>query len=223
MDQTSAICTSLASSVESFILATSILLHSIDHSHAQLHHLPWMFLQFLLCVVAQKMLKAFFVLTSLCIHIHQERGSQLSTWIYRICPLILHEEKLRFLASFSFETQFWSAPKWPRTGTWRGHLCSNRGNPTMVRPRSDTAYNKKILVLGNDWQCVCNKPARENWSMKLCSGSKFRLLFRHNINLFLWYAVEPLLWDTTIQGMAPPFRKQNLVLEKCSHNVCYLY
>ena len=24
---------------------------------------------------------------------------------------------------FFFETQFWSAPKWPRTGTWRGHLC----------------------------------------------------------------------------------------------------
>ena len=113
------------------------------------------FLQFLLCVVAQKMLKAFFVLRSLCIHIHQERGSQLSTWIYKIYPLILHAEKLCFLVSYFFETQFWSAPKWPRTGTWRGHLCSNCGNPTMVRPRSDTVYNKKILVLGNDWKCVC--------------------------------------------------------------------
>ena len=87
VDQTSAICTSLASSVESFILATSM---------------PWTFLQFLLCVVAQKMLKAFFVLRPLCIHIHQERGSQLSTWIYKIYPMILHKEKLRFLVSFLF-------------------------------------------------------------------------------------------------------------------------
>ena len=34
-----------------------------------------------LCNDAQKMLKAFSVLTSLCIQAHQERGSQLSTWI----------------------------------------------------------------------------------------------------------------------------------------------
>ena len=61
-------CISLASSVESFALATSISVYSIDHSQTQLHHLPWMFPQFLLCVVAQKMLKAFFVLISLCIH-----------------------------------------------------------------------------------------------------------------------------------------------------------
>ena len=32
------------------------------------------------------MLKVFFVLTSLCINAHQERGSQLSTWIYIIYP-----------------------------------------------------------------------------------------------------------------------------------------
>ena len=32
------------------------------------------------------MLKTLFVLTSLCIHVHQERGSQLSTWIYPINP-----------------------------------------------------------------------------------------------------------------------------------------
>ena len=81
-----AICTSLASSVESFTLATSSSVHLIYHSQAQLHHLPWTFLQFLLCVVAQKMLKVFFVLTSLCINAHQERGSQLSTWIYIIYP-----------------------------------------------------------------------------------------------------------------------------------------
>ena len=47
----------------------------------------WTFLLFTLCVVAQKMLKAF-VLTSLCIHTHQERGSQSSTWIYIIYPPI---------------------------------------------------------------------------------------------------------------------------------------
>ena len=35
------------------------------------------FLQFLLCVVAQKMLKALFVLISICIHAHQERSSHL--------------------------------------------------------------------------------------------------------------------------------------------------
>ena len=102
VDRTSAICTSLASSVESFTLTTLILVHSIDHPWTQLHYLPWTFLQFLLCVVAQKMLKAFFVLRPLCIHIHQERGSQLSTWIYKIYPMILHEEKLRFLVSFLF-------------------------------------------------------------------------------------------------------------------------
>ena len=75
-------------SLESFTLATSISVHLIYHSQAQLHHLPWTFLQFLLCVVAQKMLKAFFVLISLCINAHQERGSQLSTWIYIIHPRI---------------------------------------------------------------------------------------------------------------------------------------
>ena len=75
-------------SLESFTLATSISVHSIYHSQAQLHHLPWTFLQFLLCVVAQKMLKEFFVLTSLCINAHQESGSQLSTWIYLIYPRI---------------------------------------------------------------------------------------------------------------------------------------
>ena len=37
-------------------------------------------------------------------------------------------------------------------------------------------------------------------------------------------SVEPLLWDSSIQG-APPFRghehgTQDLVPEKCSHNLC---
>ena len=68
----------LASSDESLTLATLISVHLIDHS---LHHLPWTFLQFLLSVVAEKMLKALFVFTSLCIDAHQERGSQLSMWI----------------------------------------------------------------------------------------------------------------------------------------------
>ena len=77
VDWTSAVCTSLASSVESCTLTTSILVHSIDHFQAQLHHVPWTFLQFLLCVVAQKMLKVLFVLTSICIHAHQERGPHL--------------------------------------------------------------------------------------------------------------------------------------------------
>ena len=77
VDWTSAVCTSLASSVESCTLTTSILDHSIDHFQAQLHHVPWTFLQFLLCVVAQKMLKALFVLISICIHAHQERGPHL--------------------------------------------------------------------------------------------------------------------------------------------------
>ena len=59
---------------------------SLD-SQAQLQQLTWTFLQFLLCVLAPpKMLKTLFVLTSLCIHAHQERGSQLSTWIYPIYP-----------------------------------------------------------------------------------------------------------------------------------------
>jgi len=38
VDQTPAICTSRASSVESFTLATSISVHLIDYSLAQLHH-----------------------------------------------------------------------------------------------------------------------------------------------------------------------------------------
>ena len=68
-------------------MATLILIHWIDHSQAQLQQLPWTFLQFLLCVLAPpKMLKTLFVLTSLCIHVHQERGSQLSMWIYAIYP-----------------------------------------------------------------------------------------------------------------------------------------
>ena len=83
IDRTSAFCTSLASSVESLTLTTLILVHSIDRPETQLHYLPWMFLQFLLCVVAQKMLKAFLFFTSHCIHTHQEKGSQLSTWIYK--------------------------------------------------------------------------------------------------------------------------------------------
>ena len=96
------------------------------------------------------LLPAFFLLTSLCIHRHQEMGCQLSMWIYIIYPFIhsfklapgnlgklrllctscsldfgscftfnlpklkpkyclkkiLHEEKLHFSISFSFETQF---------------------------------------------------------------------------------------------------------------------
>ena len=75
MDWTSAVCTSLASSVESCTLTISV--HLIDHFQAQLHHVPRTFLQFLLCVVAQKMLKALFVLKSICIHAHQARGSHL--------------------------------------------------------------------------------------------------------------------------------------------------
>ena len=39
---------------------------------------------------------------------------------------------------FFFSNTIWSVPKWPRTGFWRGHLCSNSGNPAMVRSRSDT-------------------------------------------------------------------------------------
>ena len=50
VDQTSVIFISLLdSSVESFALATSILVYLIGHSQPQLHHLPWTFLQFLLC------------------------------------------------------------------------------------------------------------------------------------------------------------------------------
>ena len=52
-------------------------LNKYHHFQAQLHHVPWTFLQFLLCVVAQTMLKALFVLTSICIHVHQERGPHL--------------------------------------------------------------------------------------------------------------------------------------------------
>ena len=44
------------SSVESCTLTTLVSVHLIDHFQAQLHHVPWTFLQFLLCVVAQKML-----------------------------------------------------------------------------------------------------------------------------------------------------------------------
>ena len=91
VDQTLSIFTSPARSVESFALATLILVHSIDHSvaKAQLLHLLWMFVQFLLCAAAQKMLKAFFVSTWLCLQACQERGSQLSTWICIIyAPLV---------------------------------------------------------------------------------------------------------------------------------------
>ena len=31
--------------------------------------------------------------------------------------------------------------------------------------------------------------------------------------------LEPLLWDTSVQGTPP----QNLVLKKCSHNLCICY
>ena len=78
MDRTSAICTSLASFVEMFALATSfsvsqlIVLSSFAVDVSAVSSL---------CNDAQKMLKAFSVLTSLCIQEHQERGSQLSTWI----------------------------------------------------------------------------------------------------------------------------------------------
>ena len=52
-------------------------------------HFPWTFVQFILCAAVQKMLKAFFVSTWLCFHAHQERGSQLSTWIYIIYDLVV--------------------------------------------------------------------------------------------------------------------------------------
>ena len=55
VDQTSVIFISLLdSSVESFALATSILVSLIGHSQAQFHHLPWMFLQFLPCAMLPK-------------------------------------------------------------------------------------------------------------------------------------------------------------------------
>ena len=34
--------------------------------------------------------------------------------------------------------------------------------------------------------------------------------------------MEPLIWHTSIQG-TPPFRGQNLLLEKCPHNLCIYY
>ena len=34
--------------------------------------------------------------------------------------------------------------------------------------------------------------------------------------------MEPLVWHTSIPG-TPPFRGQNLVLEKCPHNLCIYY
>ena len=44
VDQTSVICISLLDcSVDSFALATSILVYLIGRSQAQLHHLPWTF------------------------------------------------------------------------------------------------------------------------------------------------------------------------------------
>ena len=101
-------------SLESFTLATSISVHSIYHSQAQLHHFLWTFPQFLLCVVAQKMLsKAFFDLTSLCINAHWQWGSQLSKCIYIIYPpialifkLVLRNIRKLSLLCMSF-SQFW--------------------------------------------------------------------------------------------------------------------
>jgi len=83
VDQTPAICTSLASSVERFTLATSISVHLIDYSLAQLHHyfLLWTCLGFFCC--CRKNAES---LLCFDIAIHQERDSQLSMWIYIIYP-----------------------------------------------------------------------------------------------------------------------------------------
>ena len=51
VDQTSVIFISLLKTVllKVFALATSISVYLIGHSQAQLHHVPWTFLHFLLC------------------------------------------------------------------------------------------------------------------------------------------------------------------------------
>ena len=109
VDWTSAVCTSLASSVESCTLTTSILVHLIDHFQALLDHVLWTFLQFLLCVVAQKMLKALFVLTSIFIHAHQERGSHLRNLPCMVfIQMIKCQGTLENWASMSYSLDFGS-------------------------------------------------------------------------------------------------------------------
>ena len=41
---------------------------------------------------------------------------------------------------FFFLNTIWSVPEWPRTGIWKGHICSNCGNPAMACSRSDTEH-----------------------------------------------------------------------------------
>lgn len=52
---------------------------------------------------------------------------------------ILYPENLHFLVLFLLNT-IWSVPEWPRTGIWKGHICSNCGNPAMACSRSDTEH-----------------------------------------------------------------------------------
>ena len=52
---------------------------------------------------------------------------------------ILYPENLHFLVLFLLNT-IWSVPEWPRTGIWKGHICSNCGNPAMECSRSDTEH-----------------------------------------------------------------------------------
>ena len=47
-------------------------------------------------------------------------------------------DEITFPCFFFFWNTIWSACKWLRTGIWRGHICSNHGNPVMARSRSDT-------------------------------------------------------------------------------------
>ena len=127
-------CTSLASSVKSCTLTTSILVHSIDHFQALLHHVLWTFLQFLLCVVAKKCWKPYLFWHQFAFaHIKGEAliyviyvphivfiqtikcRETSENWAFMSYSLdvgsyftfkILHEEKLHFLVSFSFKKQF---------------------------------------------------------------------------------------------------------------------
>ena len=52
---------------------------------------------------------------------------------------ILYPENLHFLVLFLLNT-IWSVPEWPRTGIWKGHICSNCGNTAMACSRSDTEH-----------------------------------------------------------------------------------
>ena len=77
--------------------------------------------------------------------------------------------RITFFYFFFFWNTIWSSPKWPRTGIWRGHLCSNRGNPAMAHSRSDTVFLPGIVIylVDRDIQCWNNQALDKSYPYKI--------------------------------------------------------